>query len=167
MIAAAFSPVIKCFMFTTTGLSLLAPVLAPGTSFNLQIPLVLRGQLWRLITSNLVFSTPAELLFGQSPTPLSTHDQPQYLPAVIVPGVVIPSSCAPRAPPPPSSPSFTAQCTEAAGDLGSLLLYYARVLERQMGIQSFSVIMCQLSAHCQLNFVVVRHSRRSPSPSAL
>merc|ERR1712166_1182 len=80
----AFSPVVKCFMFTTAGLSLLAPVLAPGTSFNLQIPLVLRGQLWRLITSNLVFSTPAELLFG------------------------------------------------------SLLLYYSRVLERHMGIQSFS-----------------------------
>ena len=88
-------------MFTTTGLSLLAPVLAPGTSFNLQIPLVLRGQMWRLITSNLVFSTPAELLFGQSPTPLaSTHDQPQYLPAVIVPRSRDPFLLCPESPPP-------------------------------------------------------------------
>eukprot|EP00163_Fabomonas_tropica_P033336 TRINITY_DN8701_c0_g3_i1.p1 TRINITY_DN8701_c0_g3~~TRINITY_DN8701_c0_g3_i1.p1 ORF type:complete len:308 (+),score=37.47 TRINITY_DN8701_c0_g3_i1:339-1262(+) len=58
------APVSKLLVLGTGGASLLASVFKSHAKLHLSVEGLTRGQLWRLVTSQLVFTSPSEILFG-------------------------------------------------------------------------------------------------------
>eukprot|EP00658_Telonema_sp_P-2_P027949 TRINITY_DN21508_c0_g1_i1.p1 TRINITY_DN21508_c0_g1~~TRINITY_DN21508_c0_g1_i1.p1 ORF type:complete len:349 (-),score=90.71 TRINITY_DN21508_c0_g1_i1:297-1310(-) len=59
-----FAPVSRALLTITAAGSLIVPTLFPNTAMDLTLRVLLRGHVWRVASSQLLFSTPAELLFG-------------------------------------------------------------------------------------------------------
>jgi membrane associated rhomboid family serine protease len=59
------APVTKSLVVAVVFVTLLASIAGSHTAFRLHAnPVLLRGELWRIVTHSLLFSTPGELLFG-------------------------------------------------------------------------------------------------------